>query len=154
MRIPAHTVLAMLLVCTACSSLSLQEHRRPQVMVVTAFEDAKFIPVAPGRSDSAEIAILWGDPRTGPSAMLIRLKKGPLPMHTHFSDYHLVVLQGLVKHWSAEETEEDAKPLRPGSYWFQPGNAAHADSCLSDQCVAHLVWAGKRDGKLVEPRRK
>jgi quercetin dioxygenase-like cupin family protein len=123
-------------------------------MVVTAFEDAKFVAVVPGRPDSPEIAVLWGDPAAGPSAMFIRVKKGPLPMHTHSSDYHLLVVQGIVKHWSAEETEEDAKPLGPGSYWFQPGNEAHADSCLSDECLAYLVWSGKQDGRRAEPRRK
>ena len=151
MRIAAHPLLLMSLGCTGCSSLSLHQER-PQPMVVTAFEDAKFIPDLPGRSESPEVAVLWGDPSTGPSAMLIRVEKGPLPMHNHSSDYHLVVLQGLVKHWSADQTEEDAKPLGPGSHWFQPGNEAHADNCLSSECLVHIVWAGKRDGKLVQPR--
>ena len=152
MRIASCTVLAMLFVCGACANVT--HDRTPSPMIVVAYEDAKFIPVDPGRPDSPEIAVLWGDPRTGPSAMLIRLRKGPQPMHTHSSDYHLVVLQGVVKHWSADETESDAKPLGPGSYWFQPGNEAHADSCVSDVCVAHLVWSGKQDGQLAEPRRK
>lgn len=153
MRVHAQTVFAALLLCAGCASVGVQDPRSQQ-MVVTAFEDAKFVPVTPGRPDSPEIAVLWGDPSTGPSAMLIRVKRGPLPMHTHSSDYHLVVLQGVVKHWGADDTEEAAKPLAPGSYWFQPGNAAHADSCLTDECLWHLVWYGKQDGKLVEPQRK
>ena len=120
MRIPAHRFLLMVFVCAGCSSLSLQkESQHP--MVVTAFEDAKFIRFFPERSDSPEMAVLWGEPRTGPSAMFIRLKSGRTPMHTHSSPYHLVVLQGLIKHWGADQTEGDAQSLGPGGYWFQPG---------------------------------
>lgn len=147
------TAFAALLVCAGCASVGVEKPRSHE-MVVVAFEDAKFVPLTPGRAGSPEIAVLWGDPRTGPSAMFIRLGKGPVPMHTHSSDYHLVVLKGVVKHWSADETAEDVKPLGPGSYWFQPANVAHGDSCLTDECVAHLVWYGKHDGKPAEPRRR
>ena len=153
MCIRDYQLLPILLVCAGCSTLSSQKER-PQLMVVTAFEDAKFVAVVPDQSDSPQIAILWGEPRTGPSAMLIRAKKGfATPMHIHSSDYHLVVVQGLMKHWGADQTEADAKPLGPGSYWFQPGEHAHADNCLSDECLVHIVWAGKQDGKPAEPRK-
>jgi quercetin dioxygenase-like cupin family protein len=118
---------------------------------VVAFEDAPFVPVMADRPDAGAIAVLWGDPNSGPSAMFIRLPKGALPMHSHSSDYHLLVLKGVAKHWSEGQTEAAAKPLGPGSYWFQHGNEVHGDSCLSDECVLHIVWAGKRDGKLAEP---
>ena len=72
------------------------------------------------------------------------------PMHTHTADYHLVVIEGTMKHWAAGETEATAKPLGPGSYWFQPGGQPHADACISDKCVMHVVWSGRRDGKLAE----
>jgi hypothetical protein len=35
--------------------------------------------------------------------------------------------------------------LRPGSYWFQPGNQAHGDECLSDECLIFVSWQGKMD---------
>lgn len=41
--------------------------------------------------------------------------------------------------------------LGPGSYWFQPGEAAHGDSCLGDTCTMFITWAGKRDGRLASP---
>ncbi len=152
MRIPAHRFLLIVFACAGCSSLSLQK-ASPQPMVVVAFEDAKFIPFFPDRSDSPQMAVLWGERTTGPSAMFIRLKRGPTPMHTHSSDYHLVVLQASIKHWGADQTEGDAKSLGPGGYWFQPGNDAHAENCLSDECLVHIVWAGKHDGKPAEPRK-
>ena len=66
------------------------------------------------------------------------------------ADYHLVLVRGTMKHWAAGETEDKAKPLGPGSYWFQPGGQAHADSCLSEECLMFVSWAGKRDARLAE----
>ena len=75
--------------------------------------------------------------------MFIRLKKGPLPMRIHFSDSHLVVMQGVIKQWSADQSESDVKVLAHGSYWFQPANEPHAENGLSDECLLHLVWVWK-----------
>jgi quercetin dioxygenase-like cupin family protein len=118
-------------------------------MVVTAFEDVKFVPVDPARPDT-QMAVLWGDPGKGPSALLLKFKKGQGRLHFHSADYHLVLLQGTMKHWAEGEQEADAKLLRPGSYWFQPGNEAHADSCLSDECLMFIKWEGKRDSIPAE----
>jgi quercetin dioxygenase-like cupin family protein len=123
-------------------------------MVVTSFQDAKFAPVDPARPDGAQLAVLWGDPAKGPSAMLLKLKKGAGPLHIHTSDYHLTLLQGTMKHWAEGAQEADAKPLGPGSYWFQPGNQAHGDSCLTDECIMFVKWEGKRDGRLAEAPKK
>jgi hypothetical protein len=40
--------------------------------------------------------------------------------------------------------------LRPGSHWFQPGNVAHSDACVSEQCLMYVQWAGPRDARLAE----
>ena len=119
-------------------------------MVVRSFDEVRFVPVDPSRPDAAQIAVLWGDPNTGPSTMLLKMRKGPGRLHYHTSDYHLSLLQGTMKHWAKGANEADAKPLGPGSYWFQPGGAAHGDSCLSDECLMFVTWAGKRDGMLAE----
>jgi quercetin dioxygenase-like cupin family protein len=118
--------------------------------VVTALEDAKFVPVDPQRPQGAQIAVLRGDPDTGPSAMLLRMNKGVSAMHVHSADYHCVVLEGTMQHWEQRESQDTAKLLRPGSFWFQPGNAAHQDACLTDHCLMYVQWAGKRDGRLAE----
>jgi hypothetical protein len=123
-------------------------------MVVTPFQDAKFVPLDSAQPDVAQIAVLWGDPTKGPSAMLLKLKKYGGSLHYHTSDYHLVLLQGTMKHWAVGTQEADAKPLGPGSYWYQPGNQAHGDSCLSDECLMFLKWEGKRDSRLAEPPNK
>jgi hypothetical protein len=104
-------------------------------MVVTPFQDARFVPIDPARPDGPQLAVLWGEPATGPSAMLLKLKKGEGRLHYHSSDYHLVLLQGTMKHWAEGEQVGDVKTLGPGSYWFQPGDQAHGDDCLTEDCL-------------------
>jgi hypothetical protein len=118
-------------------------------MVVVPFEDASFGPVSPALPLGPQLAVLWGDPASGPSAMLLKLGRGPVPLHTHTADYHLVVLAGAMKHWGAGESEAEAPELGPGSYWFQPGGQAHGDACLADECLAQIVWEGPRDAQLA-----
>ena len=74
-------------------------------MTTTAIEDAKFTPVSPQRPQGAQMAVLWGDPTTGPSAMLLRMSKGAGAMHVHTADYHCVVIEGTMQHWTAREAE-------------------------------------------------
>jgi Domain of unknown function (DUF4437) len=134
---------------SACTSTS-----RPatKAMVVVPIEDARFHPVIQRLPDGPRMAVLWGDPSAGPSAMLLEMKRGLGPLHVHTADYHLVVIEGVMKHWSSEQSEGAARPLGPGSYWFQPGGHAHGDACLSDRCVMQVVWSGARDGKLADAR--
>lgn len=118
-------------------------------MIVTSLDEAKFVPSNPDNPNGTQIAVLKGDPDTGPSTMLMRFKKGASPLHIHSSDYQLVVIEGTMKHLSAKQKEADAKPLGPGSYWFQPGEEAHSDACLVEECLMYIVWSGKRDGRLA-----
>jgi quercetin dioxygenase-like cupin family protein len=119
-------------------------------MTTTAIEDAKFTPVSPQRPQGAQMAVLWGDPNTGPSTMLLRMNKGAGAMHVHSADYHCVVLEGTMQHWGQEQSQSQAKLLRPGSHWFQPGNVAHSDACVTEQCLMYVQWAGPRDARLAE----
>jgi hypothetical protein len=121
-------------------------------MIVTPFAQAKFEPADPKRPEGTQFAVLRGDPATGPSAMLMRQVRGTSAMHIHSSDYDLVMIKGTMKHFGAGESEKDAPELGPGSYWFQPGNEAHAGSCLSDECLMYVQWQGKRDGRLADER--
>lgn len=114
-------------------------------MVVTPIQDAKFTPIDPTQPQGAQLAVLWGDPATAPSSMLLKLKKRGGRLHSHTSDYHLVLLEGTMKHWAEGEAEAEAKPLGPGSYWFQPGGKVHGDACITDDCLMFVKWEGKRD---------
>jgi len=144
-RVRAAVAMVALAGLGACAADGAEER-----MVVVPFEQAQFVPIDPSRPDGPQIAVLWGDRATGPFAMYLRMPEGSSPLHYHTADYHLVVIQGEMKHWSAGEREEDAAVLGPGSYWFQPGGQAHGDSCLSDVCVMFVTFAGPHDGMLTD----
>ena len=143
-------LMALAVLCTmvgfALGALAASGER----MVVVPLSGANFVPVDPANPTGARIAVLRGDPATGPSTMLMQFGKGTPRLHVHSSDYQLVVLEGTMKHWAAGQTEGDTPPLERGSYWYQPGNDAHADSCLTESCLMFISWDGKRDGRLAE----
>lgn len=119
-------------------------------MIVVPRAAAKLVPVDPANPASTRIAVLRGDPAIGPSAMLMQFGKATGRLHVHSSDYQLVVLEGTMKHWVAGQAEADTPPLERGSYWYQPANEAHADSCLTESCLMFISWSGKRDTRPVE----
>jgi hypothetical protein len=148
---------ALLIVGAACALAGLAAGvlaAPAKQMVLVPSQDVKFVPIDPARPDEAAYAVLRGDPARGPSAMLLRFGKGSGALHHHSSDYELVLLEGTMKHRTASEPEAAARPLGPGSYWFQPGKQVHADSCLTDECLMFVSWAGKRDSVRAEPPAK
>jgi hypothetical protein len=113
--------------------------------VTVRSEDAQFIPIDPSQPDLAQIAVLRGDPNTGPSSMLMRMRKMSGVLHYHTADYELVLIQGRMKHTLEGQAEQAAPELGPGSYWHQPKMQPHADTCLSEVCLMFITWSGKRD---------
>ena len=136
--------------CVAVVSPLAAEERDAQ-MTIKPHESVRFEPIDARRPDGAQIAVLWGDPASGPSAMFLKIARGVGAPHVHTSDYHLLVVEGVMQHWGSGQAEADAPELPAGSYWFQPGNEAHTDACLTDQCIMFVTWSGKRDGKLASP---
>jgi hypothetical protein len=117
----------------------------PSPATTVPYAAANFKPVDPARPDGPQIAVLRGDPDTGPSSMLMRMPKLAGILHYHTADYELVVIEGQMRHWIEGQLEEQTPVLGPGSYWFQRKMQPHTDSCLSERCVMFLTWAGKRD---------
>ncbi len=148
---------ALLIVGVACAlaGLAVGVLAAPaRQMVLVPSQDATFVPIDPARPGEASYAVLRGDPARGPSAMLLRFGKASGELHHHSSDYELVLLEGTMKHRTASEPEAAARPLGPGSYWFQPGKQVHADSCLTDECLMFVSWTGKRDSMRAGPPTK
>jgi quercetin dioxygenase-like cupin family protein len=143
-------MLVFLAVCTSAAFVLGAYAASGKRMIVTPFAEAKFEPADFKNPSGTRIAVLSGDPATGPSAMLMEFGKNTGRMHVHSSDYHLVVLEGTMKHTVPGQVEAEAPTLGRGSYWFQPGNDPHADTCLSEKCLMFITWAGKRDGRLAE----
>lgn len=87
----------------------------------------------------------FGDLSKGAHGSFVKLPAGFVsPLHTHTQDYYGVVVTGVV----ANEVDAAAKdrPLPPGSYWFQKGQAKHVTKCLSaNECVVFISQPGKFD---------
>ena len=108
---------------------------------------AKFAPLDPKIPFGAQIALLSGDPKTGPAAFELKFPRGqPAPIHWHSSDYYLLVVEGNIKHWLPGK-EAEAKSNPPGTFWYQPGGptGVHGDECTSDSCTLFLYSVGKFD---------
>src|SRR3977135_4126122 len=60
---------------------------------------AKFASLDPKNPGSPQMAVLSGDPKTGPVAFLLKLQKGAAPIHWHSSDYYAFTVEGQSKHW-------------------------------------------------------
>lgn len=121
---------------------------------IVSYQDAKFAPFDPSNPAGPQVAVLSGNPAKGASVVLLKLKKGAAPLHTHSSEYQATLIQGTTKHWDKGQESKDAKPLSPGSYWKQPGKQVHGDECLTDECLIVVVWAGKMDFKVADAPKK
>ena len=110
--------------------------------------DREFRPLHPDAPDGPHIGVLDGDPERGPSLSLFRYGpdyRGSGTLHTHSATYRSWLIEGAMKHWDAESSEETAPILRPGSYWHQPGGERHADNCVAERCTAYVVFDGPID---------
>jgi quercetin dioxygenase-like cupin family protein len=128
-------------VLALCSSLECASAQAVDGKVVRPVEDFKF----EARPDGSSMAIISGDPGSGPSVILMKVKSGAIPMHWHPSGYSAVVVQGTMKHWGEGGQEATSPPLRPGSYWFQPAKVVEGDACVdvSGECMIYEHNLGK-----------
>ena len=140
----------------ALAGATYAKQAKPEYVFVAA-GSAKFAPLDPKLGDKGpQVAVISGDPKTGPVAVLLKLTKGASPIHYHSSDYYAVTVEGQTKHWLAGK-DADAKASGPGTAWFQPGGTAataHGDECVSDTCLAFLYFPGKFDLQLPAPAKK
>ena len=120
-------------------------------MKVVPFESLKFSKKEPG---NPQISAVRGNPEKEGSSIIMKMGRGAFPLHTHTSDYELVVIKGTMKHWGANQTQAQAAEMKPGSYWYQPANEAHGDSCESEQCVWFITFKGPRDFAAAEQKKK
>lgn len=128
---------------------------KPEFTLVPA-GSAKLAPLDPKNPGGIQLALLSGDAKTGPMAFLLKVPKGPAPIHWHQSDYYAFTIEGNTKHWLPGK-EADAKPNPPGTFWFQPGGSAataHGDECLSDSCTLFLYMPGRFEFTVVPPAKK
>ncbi len=105
----------------------------------------------------AEMALVWGDPATGPSAYMVKYPPNwsrpanlpadaPNKMHMHSAGYHNVILSGGGKHWHEGQSEDDVPFLTEGAYFYQPGGQYHTESFRSEEpTILYAYFEGPRD---------
>ena len=150
MRLPCYNkaivavfCLATTLTASASPAADLSGH------VVVPYQSAKFMPLMGGPT---EIAVLSGNPQTGPSSILLRFPpKYSGAMHSHTAGYHAIVIAGASKHWTKNSDAASAPLQTPGDYWFQAGDQVHQDSFPSDEITTvFLRFEGPVDFFLAE----
>jgi hypothetical protein len=91
----------------------------------------------PGMDDKGpQMAVLWGDPGTGPNGWLIKLKGGtPGSHHTHSGTYSGITIAGAPSHFM--DGQKKGTPLPAPAIWTIPGGVPHTSQCLGkEDCVA------------------
>jgi hypothetical protein len=119
---------------------------------ITAYGDLNFSPL--GEGSPVEIAVLWGDPETGPAAVLVRFPEGYAePWHSHSSTYRAVLIKGEFK-TRCKDTNNDITSTDvygPGSYIVQPGGDIHSEvNAGQGNLVALVYFEGPVDFVLAE----
>src|SRR5215470_8735084 len=131
----------------ATTTLPAFADKKKEPYVIVPRSAAKFAPINPKNPKGGQMAVLSGDPKTGPVAMLLMIPKGISPTHWHTSEYYALTVEGTTKHWLAGH-EAEAKENPPGTFWYQPGgdaSTAHGDACVSNNCVLYVYMPGAFD---------
>lgn len=112
---------------------------------ITAYENLPFAPLAEG--SPVEIAVLWGNPETGPAAVMVRFPEGyQEPWHSHTTTYHSVLIKGEFQTKSKDPEVTVSEVCGPGSYAVQPGGALHAEvNAGAGELVAFVYFDGPVD---------
>lgn len=111
--------------------------------------DLKWVDLA-GGPPGVKIVDLWGDHTKGAFGALTKFPAGTTaPLHTHTSEFRVVVLSGTFIH--GPEGKPEVR-LGPGSYLKQPGgDYRHTTVCdKASECVFFMESNGKFDIKMVD----
>ena len=116
---------------------------------VTAYEELQFGPLAEG--SPVEAAILWGNPETGPAAVMVRFPEGyQEPWHSHTTTYHSVLVKGTFQ-TRGKDDKVESRTYGPGSYAVQPGGIVHSEvNAGKGELVAFVYFDGPVDFVLDE----
>ena len=107
--------------------------------IITAYDELPFISLAEG--SPVEIAVLWGNPETGPAAVMVRFPEGyQEPWHFHSSTYHSVLIKGEFQSRNQSAEKPGMEVYGPGSYAVQPGGAVHSEVNAGTGDLVALVY--------------
>ena len=125
---------------------------KPAAELVTMTPDELKWVANPANAD-VTMAVVWGDPATGPHGAFHKFKAGfNAGLHTHSSDMHIAVVSGTMIAASEGGPE---KKLPAGSYVYQPHGVKHVTKCdAASECVIFVVSSGKFDLTPAEAPKK
>ncbi len=116
-----------------------------QGAVIILEKDVKFDVILPGIADFGTV---YGDRETGPHGTFVKIKKGTgTPKHVHTTEYHAVILEGIVEN-PIPSDQTMPKQLGPGSHYFVPAGAEHITRCASNSptdCKTYFYQTSKFD---------
>lgn len=117
---------------------------------VTAYEDLPFASLVEG--SPVEIAVLRGNPETGPAAVMVRFPESyQEPWHCHTTTCHAVLIKGEFQTRSKGADVTVSEVYGPGSYALQPGRAVHSEvNAGKGDRVALVYFDGPVDFVLDE----
>ena len=133
---------------TGGATLAGAPPRQPRL---TPASEQKWVPLDPSAPGNGELSLVFGDlSKKAPVGFLLRFPGGlKEPFHLHTSDYYAVEVSGVQHDWTAGPDEGPQLP--PGSWWFQPGNAQHANHCeAGETCVVFVYMPGGFDFRLAK----
>ena len=130
----------VLLVASLASTVPLSAHADRKMAakpVIKPAADLKWTPLVPELGDKGpQLSVVFGDLKKGPVGLLLKQPAGARPgPHTHTSDYWAVVVTGQLQDFEPG-MGASAKKLPTGSWWMQPGKAAHDNHCFEgSECI-------------------
>jgi uncharacterized protein DUF4437 len=133
-------VIASLVTAIALSATARADKGKVARPVIKPAADVKWTPLVPELGDKGpQISVVFGDLKKGPVGLLMKNPAGARPgPHTHTSDYWAVVVSGQMQDFLPGEGDS-ARKLGAGSWWKQPGKAAHDNHCVEgSECVAFI----------------
>jgi hypothetical protein len=139
-----------LLLVAAATVVATGAPRAEQRGQVTRHDELTWKPLVHGQPvGGPTMHVLWGNPATGPSGILVKLTAdSELPMHVHGAAYQAVVISGT---WIHGFGKEEPIVMTAGDTWTQPAKQEHFDKCRAgDDCVALLHVLGKFDVRPVK----
>lgn len=128
----------------------------PTTPISTSFEHLVWRPVDPNQPAGPQIAVLWGDPTSGPFGALLRVPVDfESPMHSHSQDERVVQLRGRSVHWTQDGSRETAPTMTPGDFMMMPRGVQHVSATAGDEeSIEFITMDGAFDFTVAdtEPR--
>jgi quercetin dioxygenase-like cupin family protein len=123
------------------------DHKKVAIYVPAG--DLKWNPMDPSQPAGPAIAVAAGEPKNGPIAMFMKFPAGfDSGWHIHKNWYVGAVVKGTMT--SQGQGDAAAKELPVGSYFSEPGNKNHKNTCTAaGECI---IFGYMEKGHNFEPR--